>query len=93
MKSLLETLATRCSNSLSDVITEEINESNSELSKAKTYLNHVWSGNDIIIKFLLSEAELESLRKYVVNLSKKKRLTQPKVIRLTKSKIALINDD
>ena len=97
MKSLsdtiTETFASRCNNSLSDVISKELNESNSELSKAKTYVNRTWVGNDIIIKFLLSDTEGENLKKHINNLSQKKRRTPPKVIRLTKSKIALVNDD
>lgn len=97
MKSLSDTIteafASRCNNSLSDVISEEMNESNSELSKAKAHINRVWAGNDIVIKFLLSDAELENLRKYIINLSQKKRRTPPNVVRLTKSKIAIVNDD
>lgn len=97
MKSLSDTIteafAQRCNNSLSNVILEEMNESNSELSKAKTYVNRAWTGNDIIIKFLLSDTEFENLKKHINNLSQKKRRTPPKVIRLTKSKIALVNDD
>jgi len=97
MKSLLDTITeaftSKCNNSLSDVISEELNESSSELSKAKTYVNRTWVGNDIIIKFLLSDTEVENLKKHINNLSQKKRRMPPKVIRLTKSKIALVTDD
>lgn len=100
MKSLSDTLteafALGYNKSLSDVISEvfttEMNESNSELGKAKAYINKEWSGKDIIIKYTLSDSELESLRKYISNLCRKKRQTSPKVIRLTKSKIALVTD-
>lgn len=101
MKSLSDTLSealrSGCMKSLSDVILEEyateLNESSSELSKAKAYVNKVWAGNDIIIKYLLSDSELENLGKYINNLCQKKRQTPPKVIRLTKTKIALVLDN
>lgn len=101
MKSLSDTLSEALTSgrmkSLSDVIAEEyatkLNESSSELSKAKTHVNKLWSGNDIIIKYLLSDSELENLRKYIDNLCQKKRQTPPKVIRLTKTKIALVLDN
>lgn len=97
MKSLSETiseaLASGRMKSLFDVISEEMNESNLELSKAKAHINRVWTGNDIIIKFLLSDTELEKLRKHIINLSQKKRRIPPNVVRLTKSKIAIVNDD
>lgn len=101
MKSLLntlsETFASGCSNSISDAISEafitELNESNSELSKAKAYVNKTWSENDIIIKYILSDLELESLRRHIENLCRKKKQTPPKVIRLTKSKIAIVSDN
>lgn len=83
MKSLSDTVteafASRCNNSLSNVISEELNESNSELSKAKTYVNRTWVGNDIIIKFLLSVQRLKILKSISIICHKRKEERHPKL--------------